>query len=119
MNAIQKVEEAKCANRIRQEMADREAQIQAMTEQAEGSEYYGDEESIYELALSVDTEKITTICLSYGGPADYIEIRHNLDGIRSMTYRFSDWFDTATEPIERGSYLWNYGVMMLDLRGEK
>lgn len=111
---INKVEELKCANRIRQEMADREEQIRQMVEQAEDSEYYGDEEAIYELALSIDTAKVTTICLSYGGPADYIEITHDSDDIRKMVYRFSDWFDTATEEIERGSHLWNYGVMILD-----
>lgn len=107
-----------CADSVAGHMANREEQLRLMVEQVEGSEYYGDEEAIYELALSVDTEKITTICLSYGGPADYIEIRHNRDEIRSMTYRFSDWFDTATKEIERGTQLWNYGVMMLELRGE-
>lgn len=116
--AINKVEEAKCANRIGQELADREAQIKAMLERAEGSEYYGDEEAIFELALSVDTFQLTKICLSYGGPADYLEILHSGIEIQRMTYRFSDWFDTATQEVEEGSYLWTYGVMMLEARGE-
>ena len=107
-----------CAERIGAELADREAQIKAMLEQAEGSEYYGDEEAIYELALSIDTAKVTTICLSYGGPADYLEITHDTDGISKMLYRFSDWFDTATESVERDSYLWQYGEMMLEAMGE-
>ena len=116
--AMNKVEEARCANRIGQEMADREEQIRQMIEQAEESEYYGDEESIYELALSITKETVTTICLSYGGPADYLEVRHNEGDIRSITYRFSDWFDTATQEVERGSYLWHYGEMMLEAMGE-
>ena len=71
MNAT---EQAKCADRIGQEMAEREAQIQAMTEQAEDSEYYGDDEAIYELALSITVEKVATICLSWGGPADTLRL---------------------------------------------
>lgn len=118
MTVLNKVEELKCANRIRQEMADREETIRQMVEQAEGTEYYGDEEAIYELALSIDTAKVTTICLSYGGPADYIEITHKGGEISKMLYRFSDWFDTATEEIEEGSHLWNYGVMILEGMGE-
>lgn len=107
-----------CAERIGQEMADREEQIKAMTEQAEGSEYYGDEESIYELALSITVEKVATICLSWGGPADYIEITYGEGGISNMIYRYSDWFDTATREIKEGSALWNYGEMMLEGIGE-
>jgi hypothetical protein len=116
--AINKVEESRCANRIGQEMKDREEQIRQMIEQAEGSEYYGDEESIYELALSITNETVTTICLSYGGPADYLEITHNKGDIRKMVYRFSDWFDTAIETVERGSTLWTYGEMILEGMGE-
>lgn len=107
-----------CADRIAQELADREAQIKAMLEQAEDSEYYGDEEAIHELALSITVEKVATICLSWGGPADYLEITYGEGGISKMVYRFSDWFDTATLEVEKGSYLWNYGVMMLEGIGE-
>lgn len=110
--------ELKCADRIAQEMAEREEQIRQMVEQAEGSEYYGDEEAIYDLALSIDIEKVATICLSWGGPADYLEITYGEGGIRKMNYRFSDWFDTATCEVEEGSHLWNYGVMMLEGMGE-
>lgn len=107
-----------CADRINREMAEREEQIRAMIEKSEESEYYGDEESIYDLALSIDTKKITTICLSYGGPADYIEVTHDNNGIYKMVYRFSDWFDTATKEIEEGSQLWDYAALMLEGMGE-
>lgn len=104
---------AKCANRIGQEMAERENQLREMTER-EG-EYYGDEESLYEFALSVDTIKFTKVCLSYGGPADYLEIEWTeTHGIESVTYRFSDWFDTATERVEEGSYLYQYATMIIE-----
>ncbi len=104
----------KCADRISAIMAAREVQLKTMAEKYEETGYYGDEESIYELALSVDTVKVTKVCLSYGGPSDYIEIEHDLDGVRKMTYRFSDWFDTATLEIEEGSFLWNYGILILE-----
>lgn len=107
-----------CKDRIHSELADREEQIRQMLEQAEGSEYYGDEEAIYELALSIDVEKVATICLSWGGPADYLEITYGEGGIRKMDYRFSDWYDSATLEVEEGSNLWNYGVMMLEGMGE-
>jgi hypothetical protein len=118
MNATQTAEETKCADRIAEKMARREETIRQMVEQAEGSDYYGDEEAIYELALSINTKKVTTICLSWGGPSDYIEITHDEDGISKMMYRFSDWFDTATLYIEEGSHLWNYGAMILEGMGE-
>ena len=107
-----------CANRIRDEWASREADIQAMFNKAEESEYYGDEEAIYEYALSIDTVQVTKICLSYGGPSDYIEVEHDSDGVRKMTYRFSDWFDTATTEIEENTALWRYAMMMLEMEAQ-
>jgi hypothetical protein len=107
-----------CKDRISQELAGREEQLRQMVEQAEGSDYYGDEEAIHELALSITLERVAIICLSWGGPSDYIEITYGAGGIRKMIYRFSDWFDTATEEIEEGSQLWNYGVLMLEGMGE-
>jgi hypothetical protein len=50
-------------------------------------------------ALSVDTFTLTSVCLSYGGPSSYLEIKHKGSDIVSVTYRFSDWFDTATVPV--------------------
>lgn len=105
-----------CADRIAEEMANREGQIRQIVEQAEDSEYYGDEEAIYELALSIDTKQVTTICLSWGGPSDYIEVTHKGMDISKMVYRFSDWFDTATVEVEEGSALWNYAVWMVEIQ---
>lgn len=51
-------------------------------------------------ALSVDTFKLVSVCLSYGGPSSYLEIKATEDNeIISVNYRFSDWFDTATTPV--------------------
>jgi hypothetical protein len=111
MNAIQKVEETKCANRIGQEMADREAQVKALLQDPTS-----DDNS--DFALSIETDKITTVCLSWGGPSDYLEIVWFGNDfkweIKSVTYRFSDWFDTATLPVEEGSALWQYAEYIIE-----
>lgn len=69
-------------------------------------------------ALSVDTWKITTICFSWGGPSDYLEIQHDSGEIIKVTYRFSDWFDTATREVQEDSPLYDYAKNALELLGE-
>lgn len=99
--------EASCKDRVRNEMASREAQVRELLDNL------GEHEE--EIILSIDTDKITTVCLSWGGPADYLEITHNEDGIKKIIYRFSDWFDTATEEVEEGSALWEYASYLVDV----
>jgi hypothetical protein len=100
--------ESKCADRISEEMAGREAQMQELLDNL--GEWEDDD-----IVLSIDTDKVTTVCLSYGGPADYLEITHNDNGIKKIIYRFSDWFDTATREVEQGTALWNYSTYILDI----
>ena len=84
--------ELKCAERIKESLESLNGDITALTNDPDSDSYFND------LALSVDTYQLTSVCLSYGGPSSYLEIKH-LDGeIISVTYRFSDWFDTATLP---------------------
>lgn len=107
-----------CAERIGSELADREQYLADLFKKAQESEYYGDYEEIYELALSVDTKKNTTICLSWGGPADYLDvIWTEKEGIYEITYRFEDWFDTASRKVEEGSALWQYAEMIIEGEG--
>lgn len=98
----------KCADLIAEKLRGREEEIGSLQKRAEESEYYGDEEEIYDFALSVDTSKFTKVCLSWGGPADYLEIYHGEGEITRVIYRYSDWFDTATIEVEEGSALWQY-----------
>lgn len=52
--------------------------------------------------LSVDVRKIVKVRyqLSWGGPSDEFEMEYE-DGERTdAIYRFSDWFDTATRPLD-------------------
>jgi hypothetical protein len=58
-----------------------------------------DNDELNDPALSVDEFTLTSICLSYGGPSSYLEVKHQGSDIISVTYRYSDWFDTATLPV--------------------
>lgn len=107
--------EATCAERIDQALASREEDIRQMTEKAEDSEYYGDEESIYEYALAISKYTVVKIELSWGGPSDYLECRvDDRSGLFSVTYHFQDWFDGAEREVSKDSPLWNYAEMMLE-----
>jgi len=96
-----------CANRVDDEMKDREAQIEALLNNPESD---GNDDP----ALSIDTHQVTRVCLSWGGPSDYIEIRHQGQYIDGVTYRFSDWFDTATRVVLEDSPLYTYAVEVIE-----
>jgi hypothetical protein len=34
--------------------------------------------------------------------------------IKRVTYRYSDWFDTATVNVEEGSALWQYAEYVIE-----
>lgn len=99
--------ERTCANRVDNEMKEREAQIEALlnNRDSDGSD---------DPALSIDTHQITRVCLSWGGPSDYLEIRHQGQEIDGVTYRFSDWFDTATRVVLEDSPLYTYAVEVIE-----
>lgn len=72
---------------------------------------------LYEYALSVDPRQETIICLSWGGPASYIEVTHRGTEIYTITYRFSDWFDTATKEVtDEDSAIWKYAQELIDIQ---
>jgi hypothetical protein len=90
---LETIKSKNCADRIKSELESLNSEITALTNDPNSDEYFND------IALSVDTYQLTSVCLSYGGPSSYLEIKH-LDGeVISVTYRFSDWFDTATLPV--------------------
>ena len=88
-------------------MKDREEQITALL-----NNYDSDDND--DPALSIDSHKVTTVCLSYGGPADYLEISHNGLEIIRVIYRYSDWFDTATRVVLDDSPLYTYAQFILE-----
>ena len=84
--------ELKCADLIKDSLA-------SLNEELEELMNNPDNDELNDPALSVDEFQLTSICLSYGGPSSYLEVKHVGSDIISVTYRYSDWFDTATLPV--------------------
>lgn len=101
-------EKQSCAQLVHLSLLEVETQIKALLEDINADEY-GDDP-----ALSIDTKTLTTVCLSYGGPANYLEILHSEGEIYRLTYRYSDWFDTATTTVEDDSPVWAYAQGIVD-----
>ena len=125
MNATK---EATCAERIADQLASEERNLSDIYAVLDGEikptkdesetqtidEAYSD---LYNYALGINTIKETTITLSWGGPASYLEILHDGAEITRLTYRFSDWFDTATEEItDKDSSLYRYAQEMINIQ---
>jgi hypothetical protein len=123
------VRELNCAERIAEQLASEERNIGDIYKVLDGGgeellegasetqtidEAYSD---LYNYALGINTIKETTITLSWGGPSSYLEILHDGTEITQLTYRFSDWFDTATEKItDKESNLYRYAQEMINIQ---
>ena len=87
------IKQPTCADRIKDELKDFNDLLLALHNDAESDE--NDDP-----ALSVDEFRLINVCLSYGGPSSFLEIKVAGDyDIVSVNYRFSDWFDTAVIPV--------------------
>ena len=117
MNAAK---EATCSERIAAAMASEEENVKAIYEvldsSNDGQELDEAQEELYGYALGINTHQETVITLSWGGPASYLEVTHEGSEIIAVTYRFSDWFDTATQQLEEGSALYRYAQEVIDIR---
>jgi hypothetical protein len=125
---MNETKEKTCAERIADQLASEEENLKAIYAVIDGDvkpsedvsetqaidEAYSD---LYNYALGMSTIKETTITLSWGGPASYLEILHDGAEITQLTYRFSDWFDTATEIItDQESNLYRYAQEMINIQ---
>jgi hypothetical protein len=113
--------EATCAERIANQLAGEEANLKEIYQSIDGTgevkKFEDAQEDLYNYALGMNTIKETTITLSWGGPASYLEILHDGAEITRLTYRFSDWFDTATEEItDKESNLYRYAQEMINIQ---
>lgn len=113
--------EATCADRIADQLASEEQNLKeiyaVLDSTNDGAEIDEAQESLYNYALGINTIKETTITLSWGGPASYLEILHDGAEITRLTYRFSDWFDTATEEItDKESNLYRYAQEIINIQ---
>ena len=112
--------EKTCAERISDSLAGTEESLRAIfdaidgkidpeSDQSEAQQIDNAYEELYNYGLGADTRQETVITLSWGGPASYIEVTHRGAEIYTVTYRFSDWFDTATQEVtDESSALWRY-----------
>jgi hypothetical protein len=82
-----------CADRIKESLSSLNDDLAKVMNNPNHDDYFDDP------ALSIDKYQLTSVCLSYGGPSSYLEIKHLGSEVISVTYRFSDWFDTATLPV--------------------
>jgi len=120
--------EKTCAERIADQLASEERNLSDIYAVLDGEIKPTEDESetqtideaysdLYNYALGINTIKETTITLSWGGPASYLEILHDGAEITRLTYRFSDWFDTATEEItDKDSSLYRYAQEMINIQ---
>ena len=118
---MNETKEATCAQRIADQLASEEQNLKeiyaVLDSTNDGAELDEAQESLYNYALGINTIKETTITLSWGGPASYLEILHNGAEITRLTYRFSDWFDTATEIItDQESNLYRYAQEIINIQ---
>jgi hypothetical protein len=116
---LEEIKAKSCEARIGQELTDREKDLRDLFTIAD--DYEGDEdlrdqanEEIYEFAYGYETYKVTRLTWSGGGPADWIEVHHDGDGIRRIDYVFQDWYDGARREVPSSSPIWRYASIMLD-----
>jgi hypothetical protein len=120
--------EKTCADRIAEQLASEERNLSDIYAVLDGEIKPTEDESetqtideaysdLYNYALGINTIKETTITLSWGGPASYLEVLHDGTEITRLIYRFSDWFDTATEEItDKESNLYRYAQEMINIQ---
>ena len=97
-----------CADRIKDSLASLNDELKVMMDNPNHDDYFDDP------ALSIDTFTLTSVCLSYGGPSSYLEIKHKDGDIVSVTYRFSDWYDTATLPVYESEPAYEYALSIVE-----
>lgn len=101
-----------CAQRIDEKLKGREEDLRALLDNPDSD--WGQDDP----ALSIQKREIVEICLSWGGPADYVEIHLTEGEVDKVLYRFSDWFDTATVEIDNGSPLYQYAMFQLEMMSQ-
>jgi hypothetical protein len=105
---LNKIKQESCTDRIRVNLKSLNEELETMMNNPNHDDYFDDP------ALSIDNYTLTTVCLSYGGPSSYLEIKHKEGEILSVYYRFSDWFDTATIPVLQTEPAYEYARSIVE-----
>jgi len=81
------------------------------------------ETSLDELPIGVSVQKVIKVQLSWGGPADYIEIYVSgypeQEGIDKVVYHYQDWFDGASMIVPENSDMFEYAEWFIDMYGHE
>jgi hypothetical protein len=101
-----------CSERILGELAQRNAMLRQVMDNPNHDDYFDDP------ALSIDKSKFTRVCFSYGGPSDYLEIRHLNGEIQAAEYVFHDWYDGAKCVVIPGTPMYEYAQSIVDYEEE-
>jgi hypothetical protein len=94
-----------CAQRIRSELVDREATYADLWRRLDDPDTAADDtDTVYQALepLGLAVRPVVSVQLSWGGPADWLEIELADDSghdIRRVTYHFADWFDHAERDV--------------------
>ena len=104
--------EKTCAELVQEKIKERESEIQALLDDPDSTQEN-------DPALGISTNRVTTVTLSWGGPADYLEITWDDDEIQKVIYRYSDWFDSATYEVREGTALYKYAQFVIDYERER
>jgi hypothetical protein len=108
---MQETKERTCAERIEENLTNLRDELNALN----GRDDDGALDELAEMPLHIETHYETTVTLSWGGPADYLHIVHNGEDVLKVTYRFSDWYDTATVEVdESDETLWAYAQHIIE-----
>jgi hypothetical protein len=106
--------QATCAERIGQELADREQYLADLYEKADrnsNGDFTEQDEAyteINEMAYGISISKVAKVIWSGGGPSDHLEIAYNENGVESVVYVYGDWFDVARKNVTENSPVWRY-----------
>ncbi len=118
---LEEIKNKNCEARIESELKEREFYLDTLFTIFDDKDCTSTEEErdgasdeIYTMAFGSDTHKVTRLTWSGGGPADWIEVQHDSDGIRRIDYVFQDWYDGARREVKEGSPVWRYASIMLD-----
>ena len=97
-----------CAERINGELAQRNAMLRQVMDNPNHDDYFDDP------ALAIDRYQFTRVCFSYGGPSDYLEIKHKDGQVVSAEYVFHDWYDGARTEVTEGTPMYEYAQSVVD-----
>jgi hypothetical protein len=109
-----------CAERIGQELADREAELHRLYAVIDSGDGMDLEDEAYneinEMSYGIEVKKVYKVIWSGGGPADWIEITTDSEGdIEKVEYIYQDWYDGARKQVEQDSSVWRYAEGILEM----